>query len=525
MPAPNNTAAEQWTPRHNPWLIAVAVMLATFMEVLDTSVANVSLPHIAGNLSATTDEATWVLTSYLVANAIVLPAASWLGNLFGRKRFLIACVVLFTIGSVLCGAAQSLGFLVIARVFQGAGGGALQPISQAILLESFPPQKRGAAMAAFVMGVVVAPILGPTLGGWLTDNYSWRWIFYINLPIGVGAAFLINALVEDPPYLKRISGENIDYLGLGLLAIWLATLQYVLDRGQELDWFGSRAILFSTIIAAIAFVAFIARELTAEQPIVDLCVWKDRNFAVGSSMVLVIGALLYGTIAVLPLFMQNLLGYTAFNAGIAMSPRGIGAFIGTLIIGRISGRISNRILIGAGFLLLTYSSFMFGGINLEISMRNIIIPSVLNGFAISLIFVPLTTSAMGTLAREQIGNATGIFNLMRNIGGSIGIASITTFIARTAQSNQNVLSSHTSKFNPAFQQQLAAIQSALSHKVGDWQAGREAMAVLYRLLSEQAALTSYIHNFRLVGLVCLVCAPMVLLFKKVRGSKQEIAAH
>jgi DHA2 family multidrug resistance protein len=242
-------------------------------------------------------------------------------------------------------------------------------------------------------------------------------------------------------------------------------------------------------------------------------------------MVLVIGALLYGTIAVLPLFMQNLLGYTAFNAGIAMSPRGIGAFIGTLIIGRISGRISNRILIGAGFLLLTYSSFMFGGINLEISMRNIIIPSVLNGFAISLIFVPLTTSAMGTLAREQIGNATGIFNLMRNIGGSIGIASITTFIARTAQSNQNVLSSHTSKFNPAFQQQLAAIQSALSHKVGEWQAGREAMAVLYRLLSEQAALTSYIHNFRLVGLVCLVCAPMVLLFKKVRGSKQEIAAH
>ena len=525
MAGPGNTAADQWTPRHNPWLIAVAVMLATFMEVLDTSVANVSLPHIAGTLSATTDEATWVLTSYLVANAIVLPAASWFGNLFGRKRFLIACVALFTIGSALCGLAQSLGFLVIARVFQGAGGGALQPISQAILLESFPPQKRGVAMAAFVMGVVVAPILGPTLGGWLTDNYSWRWIFYINLPIGIGAAFLINAFVEDPPYLKRISGENIDFVGLGLLAIWLATMQYVLDRGQELDWFGSRAILFSTLISAIAFIAFIARELTAEQPIVDLCVWKNRNFAVGSSMVLVIGALLYGTIAVLPLFMQNLLGYTALDAGIALCPRGIGAFIGTLLIGRIAGRISNRLLIGAGFLLLTYSSFMFGGINLEISMRNIIVPSILNGFAISLIFVPLTTSAMGTLAREQIGNATGIFNLMRNVGGSIGIASITTFVARTAQSNQNVLSAHTSQFNPQFQQRLAELQSMLSHKVGAWEAARQARGILYRMLSQQAELTSYIHNFRFLGIVCLVCAPMVLLFKKVSSSKAETAAH
>jgi DHA2 family multidrug resistance protein len=525
MPAPNDTSAEQWTPRHSAWLIAVAVMLATFMEVLDTSVANVSLPHIAGTLSATTDEATWVLTSYLVANAIVLPAASWFGNLFGRKRFLIACVLLFTFGSALCGMAQSLGFLVIARVFQGAGGGALQPISQAILLESFPPQKRGAAMAVFVMGVVVAPILGPTLGGWLTDNYSWRWIFYINLPIGIGAVFLINALVDDPPYLKRISGENIDFLGLGLLAIWLATMQYVLDRGQELDWFGSRAILFSTIISAIAFVAFIIRQLRAEQPIVDLCVWRNRNFAVGSSMVLFVGALLYGTIAVLPLFMQNLLGYTALDAGIALAPRGIGAFFGTLIIGRISGRVSNRILIAAGFLLLTYSSFMFGGINLDISMRNIIVPSVLNGFAISLIFVPLTTATMGTLAREQIGNATGIFNLMRNLGGSIGIASITTFVARMAQSNQNVLSAHTSEFNPLFQQRLAELQSILSHKVGAWEATRQARGILYRILSQQAELTSYIHNFRFVGIVCLVCVPMVLLFKKVSGSKTEAAAH
>jgi len=525
MAAQENNSAGQWMPRHNPWLIAAAVMLATFMEVLDTSVANVSLPHIAGSLSASTDEATWVLTSYLVANAIVLPATSWLGNLFGRKRLLITCIVLFTCSSALCGLAGSLGFLVLARAIQGLGGGALQPISQAILLESFPEEKRGSAMAVFVMGVVVAPILGPTLGGWITDNYSWRWIFYINLPIGILAAISTNALVEDPPYLKRQSIENIDYLGLGLLTIWLATLQYILDRGQELDWFGSRAIVWSSVISAIAFVAFIARELTAKQPVVDLRILKNRNFALGSAMVLFLGGVLYGTLAVLPLFLQNLLGYTALNAGIATSPRGIGAFIGTILIGRLVGRVHNRILIGAGFLLLAYSAFMFGGINLQISMRSIVIPSILNGFAIALIFVPLTTATMGTLAREQIGTATGIFNLMRNIGGSLGIASITTFIARVAQSSQDVLSAHMSQFNPLFQQRLAEIQAFLSHKVGAAQAVKLAQQILYNRLLHQASLISYVHNFRFVAFACLFCAPLVLLFKKVSAAPAQSAAH
>ncbi len=290
-------------------------MLATFMEVLDTSVANVSLPHIAGNLSATTDEATWVLTSYLVANAIILPATNWLGNLFGRKRFLVSCIVLFTVASALCGAAGSLGFLVIARVLQGAAGGALQPISQAVLLESFPPAKRGAAMAVFAMGVVVAPILGPTLGGWITDNYSWRWVFYINLPIGVLAAMMANSFIEDPPYLKKVSARNIDYLGFGFLAIWLATLQFVLDKGQELDWLGSHLIAWCVTISLLAFLAFVIRELTARQPLVDLRVLKNRNLAVGCALIAVLGALLYGTIAALPIFMQNLLGYTALTPG------------------------------------------------------------------------------------------------------------------------------------------------------------------------------------------------------------------
>jgi DHA2 family multidrug resistance protein len=520
-----NPAQPQWTPTHNPWLIAVAVMLATFMEVLDTSVANVSLPHIAGNLSATTDEATWVLTSYLVANAIILPATNWLGQLFGRKRFLITCIVLFTIASALCGIASSLGFLIIARVLQGAGGGALQPISQAVLLESFPPQKRGSAMAVFAMGVVVAPILGPTLGGWITDNYSWRWIFYINVPIGLAAVMMANAVVEDPPYLKRISAANIDYIGFGLLSVWLATLQYMLDKGQELDWFSSRPILICAVVSGLTFVGFIVRELTTEHPIVNLRVLKNRNFAVGASMILLLGALLYGTIAILPLFMQNLLHYTAVDAGIAMSPRGIGALAMTIIVGRIVGKVSNRALIGAGFLLLGYSCWMLGNINLQIGMSSIVIPIIISGVAISMIFVPLTTATMGTLSQEQMGNATGIFNLMRNVGGSVGIAMITTLVARTTQANQALLSPHTSQFNPIFQTRMAAMQSALAQHVGQWQATKQTPRILYGILQQQAALVSYANSFRMFAISCLISAPLVLLFKKVRKPVGPIAAH
>ena len=518
-------AQSQWTPSHNPWLIAVAVMLATFMEVLDTSVANVSLPHIAGNLSATTDEATWVLTSYLVANAIILPATNWLGQLFGRKRFLIFCIVMFTVASALCGIASSLGFLIVARVLQGAGGGALQPISQAVLLESFPPQKRGAAMAVFAMGVVVAPILGPTLGGWITDNYSWRWIFYINLPIGTLAILMANAVIEDPPYLKRISAANIDYIGFGFLSVWLATLQYMLDKGQELDWFSSTPIVWCALISGATFVAFIVRELTTDHPIVDLRVLKNRNFAVGSLMILMLGALLYGTTAILPLFMQNLLHYTALDAGIAMSPRGIGALVMTIVVGRIVGKVSSRFLIGAGFLLLGYSCFMLGNINLTIGRSSIVIPIIISGVAISLIFVPLTTSTMGTLTQQQIGNASGIFNLMRNVGGSVGIAMITTLVARTAQTNQAVLAPHMSIFNPVLQQRLAAIQAGLAQHGSHWDAMKQAPRVLYGILQQQAALLSYVNNFRFFAITCFVSAPLVLLFKKVRKPAGPVLAH
>jgi len=519
-PLPND-----WKPSVNPWLIAISIMLATFMEVLDTSVANVSLPYIAGNLSASTDEATWVLTSYLVSNAIVLPATNWLGELFGRKRFLISCIILFTMASALCGLAGSLGFLIMARVLQGAAGGALQPISQAVLMESFPPQKRGTAMAVFTMGVVVAPILGPTIGGWLTYNYSWRWVFYINLPIGILAAVLTNAFLEDPPYLKRSSAANIDYIGLGFLSLWLASLQIMLDKGQELDWFSSKMIVSCAVISTATFIAFIARELITPFPIVDLRIFKNRNFSVGTVLILLVGALLYSTTAILPLFLQNLLSYSALAAGLAITPRGIGALLATIVVGRIVGRVSNRLLICASALLLAYACFALGNINLELAPSNLLWPIILSGVAAASIFIPLTTSAMGTLSREQMGNASGIFNLMRNVGGSIGISMITTLVTRNAQVSQAALAPNMTQFNFNFQQQMAHIQSALANTTGNWDAIKKSPAVVYNILQQQSSLLSYAYGFRFCVLVCLVCAGLAFLFKKVGKPTGPIAVH
>ena len=501
----------------SPWLIASAVMLATFMEVLDTTIVNVSVPHIAGSLSASTSEATWVLTSYLVSNAIVLPASAWLGTFFGRKRFLIACIVLFTVASFLCGAATSLGFLVVTRIIQGAGGGALQPFSQAILLESFPPQKRGMAMAVFGLGIIVAPIIGPTLGGWITDNYSWRWIFYINIPIGALAIFLLHAFVEDPPYIKNARPGRIDALGLGLLAIWIATLQIILDKGQEDDWFSAVWIRWFALIAVVGFVAFIVRELKAKEPVVKLRIFLNRNFAVGTIMVLLLGVTIYGSITLLPLFLQTVMGYPALQSGLAQSPRGLGALVMMPIAGMLVARIDNRVLISIGFLLYAFSSFTLGYVNLDISPSFITWPNVLQGLGVGLIFVPLTTLAMGTLNNEQIGNASGIYNLCRNLGGSIGISLVTTLLDRGSQSHQAILVSHLTPYHPAFQQRLVALKQMLGS------AGK-AYGMIYGAMVKQATLLAYVDNFRLFAFICAVCAAAAFLFKKVKAIG-PVAAH
>ena len=524
----SSTSFGREKPPVNPWFIAFAVMLATFMEVLDTSVANVALNHIAGNLSASTDEATWVLTSYLVSNAIVLPATGWLSRFFGRKRFLITCIVIFTISSALCGLASSLGMLILARIVQGAGGGALQPIAQAVLLESFPPEKRGSAMSVYAIGVVVAPILGPTIGGWLTDNYSWRWVFYINIPIGILAVILCSILLEDPSYLKGARPGRIDFIGFGLLIVWIGCLQIMLDKGQDADWLYSNFIRLLACGAAIAFCAFIVWELRVEHPIVNLRILGNRNLAIGSLMLFLIGAILYGTTAILPLFLQNLLYYTSYSAGLVMSPRGFGAILGSIISGRIlaNPKIDGRLWIGGGFAILALSMYMLGNLTTEIAPRNIILPIIISGFSITCIFVPMTTYSMATVSRENMGEATGLTNLLRNLGGSVGISAITTMVARGAQTHQALLVAQMNSYNPAFNEQIAKIQTALTPQIGSVAAHAQAYGLTYQTLLQQSSLGSYVDQFRSLVIVCLLCAPLVFLFKKParRPRRADLAA-
>ncbi|MBV9405553.1 MAG: DHA2 family efflux MFS transporter permease subunit [Acidobacteriaceae bacterium] len=527
MAAANPAAAVQWRPSSNPWLIAVSVMLATFMEVLDTSIASVALPYIAGSVSATNDEATWVLTSYLVANAIVLPASSWFGLRFGRKRFLLVCIGIFTASSFLCGAAPSLGILLLARAVQGAGGGALQPISQAILLESFPPEKRGLAMAVFALGVVVAPVLGPTFGGWLTDNYSWRWSFYINIPIGILAVFLIMRFVEDPPYIKNAKPGRIDLWGLGLLAVWLAALQIILDKGQEDDWFSAVWIRWAALAAVVGFVLFLVRESLHPKPLVDLKVFKNRNFALGCLLITLFGAAIYGMVTLLPLFYQELLGYTAQAAGIAVSPRGIGAICAMPIIGILTTRMDNRWLIGSGFVIFGITSILFGHVNLDISQWSFLFAITLSGFGSGNVFVPLSTTTMGTLANEQIGNASGLYNLLRNVGGSIGISVVNTIVARHSQLHRSELVHSLHAGNPLVQQHLSALQHVVSttNAAGTVTANRIAYKLLDGTLNAQARLWSYVDDFRYLALVCFACAPLVLLFKRAKARPGAVHAE
>jgi MFS transporter, DHA2 family, multidrug resistance protein len=505
--------ARNWKPAANPWLIAAGVMLATFMEVLDTSVANVSLTHIAGNLSASTDEATWVLTSYLVSNAIILPASGWLGRFFGRKRFLLTCIVIFTISSVLCGLANSLGRLILARVIQGAGGGALQPVAQAVMLETFPPAKRGMAMAFYSMGVVVAPILGPTLGGWLTDNYSWRWVFFINLPVGILAIAMCMRFLEDPPYLKNARLEKIDYVGFGFLALWIGCLQILLDKGQDEDWFSSPFIVWLAVFAVAGFGAFLIWEMKVRHPIVNLRVLKNRNLAIGVALNFTIGAILYSTTAVIPQFLQILLGYPSLQAGLVMSPRGFGAVVGAMVAGRIIALIDGRIWMAQGALLLGLTMFVFGGMNTGISPHNLWWPVIISGFATTSLFVPMTTFSVASLKREEMSDAAGLTSLVRNLGGSVGISLITALVTRSTQAHQALLAKDMTPLSAPFRNGLASAQHALAAQTGQ-AAHAQAYGVMYQLFQQQAGLWAYVEQFRLLVWACLALVPLIFLFKK-----------
>ena len=512
-------AARAWRPSHNVWLIAMSVMLATFMEVLDTSVATVSLPHIAGSLSATTDESTWVLTSYLISNAIILPTSGWLSNVLGRKRYQLFSVAVFTLASMWCGAASNLVMLVAARVLQGAAGGGLQPVSQAVLLESFPVHKRGQAMAVYGMGIIVAPLLGPLLGGWITDNYTWRWIFYINVPVGILALLMIQSFVEDPPYIGRPKNLTIDYVGFGFMALALTTLQVVLDKGQEADWLSAVWVRWFLIISAVSFIVFIARELNTRSPIVNLRIFADRNLATGTLLIGILGIVIYGTTALLPLFLQEQIGYSAYDSGFAVAPRGIGAILSMIIAARLIGRVDERILMTIGILIRGASLFMLGDLNLSMSMGSVIWPNIVNGLANGFLFVPLTTMAMKTLPNELMGAGTGLYNLIRNLGASVGISMVTTFLIRGEQAHQNYLVAHLNGSNPVYRSTLNQIAGYLALHNGSAAARRQALGFIYQSLQQQATLSSYIDDFRLLGFISLVCLPFLLFFRNVKNRR------
>src|SRR6516162_1754954 len=441
----------------NPWIIAISVMLATFMEVLDTSVVNVSLPHIAGSLSASIDEATWTVTSYLVANAIILPMTGWLASTFGRKRLLMLSVVGFTGASFLCGFAPTLGSLIFFRIIQGATGGALQPLSQAVLLEAFPPNERGKAMGFWGLGVVVAPILGPVLGGWLTDNYSWRWVFYINIPVGVASLVMTKMFIFDPPYLRQES-RGVDYWGIGMLAVGIGALQILLDKGQEEDWFESHFMVALAIIATVTLVWFVIHELRTDDPVVDLHVFKIRSYAVGVFLMTVVGFVLYGSLVLLPIMLQTLLGYPSLQAGIAMAPRGVSAFFMMPITGLMTGRFDARKLLSIGLVIGGITLIWLSWLNLQAGYWDIFWPQLIQGVGMSLLFVPLTTVSMDPIPRERMGNATSLFNLMRNIGGSIGIAVTGTMIARHSQATTSTLGSHVTMYDAASQSMFVQLR-------------------------------------------------------------------
>jgi MFS transporter, DHA2 family, multidrug resistance protein len=502
----------------NPWIVAVAVMFATFMEVLDTTVVNVSLPHIAGNLGGTIDESTWVLTSYLVANAIVLPLTGWLARTFGRKRLLMTSVTGFTISSLLCGLAPTLPLLVAFRLIQGATGGAMQPLSQAVLLEAFPPHERGKAMGFWGLGIVVAPILGPVLGGWLTDTYSWRWVFYINLPVGIVSLVMTKLYVFDPPYLRRES-TSIDYWGIGLLALWVGSLQLALDLGQERDWFSSRVITTLVVMSGLGLVAFLWRQWVATEPVVDLRVFKIRTYSTGVFLMTTLGFVLYGSLVLLPLMLQTLLGYPSLQAGIAMAPRGMGSLIGMPAVGLLIGRFDPRKMVALGLIIGAFTLFWLASLNLNAGYWDIFWPQFFQGLGLSALFVPLTTISMDPIPRERMGNATSLFNLMRNLGGSIGIAVTGTLLARRQQQYISVLGEHVTPYSSAATASLdSARQGFLAAGSDPVTATRQAYAAVFGAVQRQAGMVSFVELFTLLGIIFLLLLPLVLLMRRPKGA-------
>jgi DHA2 family multidrug resistance protein len=517
-----------WKPKYNPWLIAVVVALGAFMEVLDTSIANVALPYMAGSLAASNDQSTWVLTSYLVSNAIVLPISGWLAVTLGRKRFFMGCLTVFTVSSLLCGLAPSLGFLLLFRVLQGAGGGGLQPMAQAILADTFPPEKRGLAFALYGITAVMAPTIGPTLGGWITFNYSWRWIFYINVPVGIVTWLLVRRFVEDPPYLKRLKGAGVklDYIGIALLAVGIGALQILLDKGQEDDWFGSNFITTLVLIASVCLISLVVWELFQKAPIIDVRMFKSFNFASANLMMFMLGILLFSSLVLMPQFLQTLLGYTSQLAGLALSAGGLVLLLEMPIVGQLTTKIQARRLIAFGWLALSIAMFYSTKrIDLQISFSAATWLRIAQVVGLGFLFVPITLVAYVGIAPEKNNAVAGMVNFMRNMGSSVGTSLVTTLIARRSQFHHLRLVEHARIDNPNFANTIQGLTRHFADAgMGNHQASATAYASFYRSLQAQAASLAYVDTFMVlcVGAAIMFCLSFFLK-KNDPGGRMAVA--
>ncbi|HWZ52210.1 MAG TPA: DHA2 family efflux MFS transporter permease subunit [Granulicella sp.] len=518
-----------WKPRHNPWLIALTVTLATFMEVLDTSIANVALPHIAGSLGASQDEATWVLTSYLVASAIILPISGWLSNRFGRKRFYLTSVAIFTVCSVLCGFAPTLPALVLARILQGVGGGGLAPSEQAILADTFPLAKRGQAFAVYGMAVVVAPAIGPTLGGWITDNFNWHWIFFINVPIGLLSLYLSNRMVEDPPELvaRRKRRDPVDFIGLGAVALGVGLLEFTLDKGQEKDWFGSGQIQLTALLAGLTLLFFVFWEWRHPDPIVDLKLLKNRNFGTAVFLQLILGMVLFGSTVLIPQYLQTLLGYTAERAGMALSPAGFVMMVGMAIAGRTLGKADPRLIVMMGYLAVAMGLYNLTRLDLYTSFGHATVWRMLQVIGLPFIFIPISTLNYVGVPREKSNQISSLSNFARNLGGSAGTALLTTYLARSAQVHQETLAANLARSSESLRSYISSY--AASMHLSFSAAQPLAIASVYRQMMLQASMLAYKNAFALLSLTVLLLSPLVWIMrlpaKAVKVEAEQMAAH
>jgi DHA2 family multidrug resistance protein len=543
--AANAKSDAAWQPKANRWAIALTVTLATFMEVLDSSIANVSLPHIAGSLGASQDEATWVLTSYLVANAVILPASAYLTTFLGRKRFYMICVALFGVSSMLCGLAPSLGVLVFCRILQGAGGGGLAPSEQAILADTFTPKQRGQAFALYGLAVVVAPAIGPTLGGYITDNFDWRWIFFINVPIAILSLFLTNRLVEDPPHIKREVKESkkyglkLDLFGFGLLATGFGSLEFILDKGQEDDWFGSKIIVFFTVMCVVSLATMIFWELhelkAGNRPILNLTLFKRKTFAIPFVLMFVLGFSLYGTTVLIPQMVQTLLGYTAELAGLVISPGGICIMMMMPIVGFLIGRTDPRWLITFGFFILATSMLLMHTLSLDSSFKYIMWVRVYQASGLAFLFIPINTISYTGVKRSENNDVAGLTNLARNIGGSVGTAFVATMLSRGQQAHEAYMIRNLTPNNPAFTNQVNALKRSFGgggNSDGPFFGGgtgsggiHAAQAYIYNQLHRQSSMLAYMDIISVLAVFCFLMIPLVVLIGKIKPAADGPAMH